>query len=233
MRTCSACGDEVTDNERCSCQVIDDQPAARAARRTHHMRRRERMRAAGPIESFTDTEIGNRDGWVCGICQDTSRLVDQSPSAPRALSPSIDHIVAVAKGGAHTRANVRIAHLWCNVERNSSQHTSAQLMRSKLSLLLDGQPIPEELYRSASPRRRWPASPRSEYMIALRIAVGQVAADPRYGDAATRLDELARLRFGDAAAEAIQSSLNWANKTRRRRAPIDARWRAPKRRTET
>ena len=28
------------------------------------------MRAAGLLESFTKAEIGDRDGWLCGICKD-------------------------------------------------------------------------------------------------------------------------------------------------------------------
>jgi hypothetical protein len=31
------------------------------------------MRANGPVESFTAAEVGKRDGWVCGICQDVTR----------------------------------------------------------------------------------------------------------------------------------------------------------------
>jgi hypothetical protein len=38
----------------------------------------------------------------------------------------------------------------------------------------------------------WPASPRIEYMIALYISAGRVAADPRYGEPATRLAHAAR-----------------------------------------
>ena len=60
----------------------------------------DRMRKAGPVEAFTADEIGHRDGWVCGVCQDSARLVDPSPGAPRALSPSIDHIVAMTMTAA-------------------------------------------------------------------------------------------------------------------------------------
>jgi hypothetical protein len=95
-----------------SCQVInddalDDRRPARSARRVQDRRRRDRMRAAGPVESFTSGEIGDRDGWVCGTCRDMARLVDPSPGAPRALSPSIDHIVAISDAGTHTRPTCR------------------------------------------------------------------------------------------------------------------------------
>jgi hypothetical protein len=166
------CGEGLPDDEACPCQAIDDDDPhdrrpGRSARPALDRRRRDRMQAAGPVESFTVAEIGDRDGWVCGICQDMARLVDASPGAARALSPSIDHVIAVSDGGPHARANVRIAHLWCNVERNNSKLLTPEYMRAQLSWLLDGTPVPEELHRSFSPSRRWPASLRVEYMIAI------------------------------------------------------------------
>jgi hypothetical protein len=172
------------------------------------------------------TEVGERDRWVCGLCQDTGRLVDPSPDATRALSPSIDHIVTVSDGGTHTRDNVRITHLWCNTERNNGKPPSPEYMRAQLTQLLDGTPIPEELYRNS--RWPWPASPRIEYMIALQIEAGRVAADPRYGDPATRLADAVR-HWSPADTDALmQSGREWNEKVRLRRAPIDARWRGPR-----
>ncbi|OLT25343.1 HNH endonuclease [Nocardiopsis sp. CNR-923] len=75
------------------------------------------MRANGPFEKFTTREIGDRDGWICGLCDDP---VDPSCKARDPRSPSIDHIRAVSLGGAQTRDNVRITHLGCNHERNNS-----------------------------------------------------------------------------------------------------------------
>jgi HNH endonuclease len=137
--------------------------------------------------------------WTTRVISSRSRgLSACRPGAaaggPRALSPSIDHIVAVSRGGAHTRHNVRITHLWCNTERNNGTPRSPELMRAQLRRLLDGTPIPEALHRSASPSWHWPASPRIEYMIALYIAAGLVAADPRYGNPDTRLTDTVRHR---------------------------------------
>jgi hypothetical protein len=183
------------------------------------------MRTNGPIESFTAAEIGERDGWICGICQDTNRLVVPRPGAPRALSPSIDHIVPVVSGGTHTRANVRITHLWCNVERNSGKPPPPAVMRAQLSRLMDGTPVPEEVHRSQHPSWRWPAKPRIEYMIALYITAGRVAADPRYGDPATRLADAA-CRLGGNPDDAIRRGLDWIEGVNQRRSPIEAQWRS-------
>lgn len=153
-------------------------------------------------------------------------MVDPSPGAPRALSPSVDHVVAVSAGGPHARANVRITHRWCNVERGSRRSPSPQYIRARLSQVLDGVPVPEEWRRSRAPSWRWPASLRVEYMIALYISAGWVTGDPRYGDPVTRLADIAIQRFGPAADDAVKSDLQWVDKARQRRAQKDAWWRS-------
>jgi hypothetical protein len=197
-------------------------------KRQQDRRRREQMHAAGQVESFTTAEIGDRDGWLCGICQDIARPVDPDPDAPRALSPSIDHIVPVSAGGRHARSNVRITHLWCNVERNSGETPDPAYMRARLSHLLDGSPIPEELHRAQFPSWQWPAIPRIEYMIALYIAAGRVTADPRYGDPATRLVSAARQLSDEHAEDTMRRGLEWIAQVTRCRSRIDARWRSPR-----
>jgi hypothetical protein len=123
---------------------------------------------------------------------------------------------------------VRITHLWCNVERGNGKPVSPEYMRAQLSRILDGVPVPEEIHRSRFPSWRWPASPRMEYMVALHIAAGRVAADPRYGEPATRLADAARQLIGDGAdaEDAMRRDLNRFDQISRRRSRIDARWRS-------
>ena len=227
---CLYCGEGLPEDEDCPCQAISDTlhnlAPGRAAKRQQDSRRRDQMRASGPVESFTAAEIGQRDGWLCGIGQDSTRLVDPRPGAPRALSPSLDHIVPVSSGGPHTRDNARITHLWCNVERNIGEPPSPEYMRAQLLRLLDGTPVPEEIHRSRFPSWQWPASPRHEYMVALHIAAGRVAAAPRYGNPATRLAVTARQLFHDDPDGAMRRGLDWIDSINRRRSEIDARWRS-------
>jgi hypothetical protein len=61
-------------------------------------------------------------------------------------------------------------------------------------------------------------------MIALYITAGWVTGDPRYGDPATRLADIAVQRFGPAD-DAVKSDLQWVDKVRQRRAQKDAWWR--------
>lgn len=78
-------------------------------------RRRARKHSA-ECESFTNEEIFERDGWRCGICRGRIR---RELDWPDPQSVSLDHVVPLADGGAHTRANVRAAHLQCNVRRSN------------------------------------------------------------------------------------------------------------------
>jgi 5-methylcytosine-specific restriction endonuclease McrA len=92
-------------------------PRRSEAKRSRDRRRRERMRSNGNIERYTALEIGERDGWICGLCQEP---VDQAYQHPDPRSPSIDHVRTIAAGGADTRDNVRLTHWGCNHERNAS-----------------------------------------------------------------------------------------------------------------
>ncbi|WP_392671322.1 HNH endonuclease [Streptomyces sp. LN785] len=92
------------------------------------------MRSNGDIERFTAEEIGDRDGWVCGLCEDP---VDRTRQRPDPRSPSLDHIRTIAAGGTHTRDNVRLTHWGCNHERNDSTPlTTVEEAESQRAVLL-------------------------------------------------------------------------------------------------
>lgn len=80
----------------------------------YHKRRRAQKLAA-IVEKFTSIEIYERDGWFCQIC---GIPVDPALKSPDGASASLDHIVPLSKGGAHTRANTQLAHLTCNVRKS-------------------------------------------------------------------------------------------------------------------
>lgn len=63
-------------------------------------------------EPVSKRKVFARDGWRCGIC---GVSVDKGLSYPDPMSASLDHIVPLSVGGAHTHANVQCAHLRCNV----------------------------------------------------------------------------------------------------------------------
>jgi 5-methylcytosine-specific restriction endonuclease McrA len=88
-------------------------------KRQAHWKKRKAIKKGAPehpAEVFTRHEIGRRDGWICGIC---AKPIHRWVLHPDPKSASIDHILPLSKGGTHTRANVRIAHLDCNVARGN------------------------------------------------------------------------------------------------------------------
>lgn len=109
-------------------------PRRSEAKRAQDRRRRERLQGNGSVERYTAVEIGERDGWICGLCRDR---VDQDYRHPDPRSPSIDHVRAVAAGGSDTRDNVRLTHWGCNHERNISTplHTVEEAEAQRAALL--------------------------------------------------------------------------------------------------
>lgn len=75
-----------------------------------HSRRIVRKRSA-EYERFSALEIYRRDKWNCGICL---KPVDQDLKYPDLFCASLDHVVALARGGSHTRANTQCSHFICN-----------------------------------------------------------------------------------------------------------------------
>jgi 5-methylcytosine-specific restriction endonuclease McrA len=61
-------------------------------------------------------EIAERDRWKCRLC---GKRVMRSRPWPDPLSPSLDHIVPLTKGGAHDPSNVQLAHLRCNTAKGN------------------------------------------------------------------------------------------------------------------
>lgn len=72
-----------------------------------------RVLAAGAeSDKMTIADLLVRDERICQIC---GSLIPLDAAWPDPLSPSIDHIVPISKGGTHTFGNVQSAHLRCNM----------------------------------------------------------------------------------------------------------------------
>lgn len=76
--------------------------------------RNRRAKKRETYDGYLDSEIFDRDGWVCWIC---SEDIDPSLSHPEPMSGSIDHVLPLSLGGADNRQNVKASHLICNVKR--------------------------------------------------------------------------------------------------------------------
>lgn len=67
-------------------------------------------------EHYTDSYVFLRDNWICGIC---GRKINRQLKTPHPLSPSIDHIIPLSKGGNDNPLNVQAAHLGCNLGKSA------------------------------------------------------------------------------------------------------------------
>jgi 5-methylcytosine-specific restriction endonuclease McrA len=82
--------------------------------------RRRKALARGAVDAppFRRIDVFHRDGWLCGICGDPIYL---SIPYPQPLSKSLDHVLPVIAGGAHSFENCRASHLTCNVRRGAAR----------------------------------------------------------------------------------------------------------------
>ena len=76
---------------------------------------RRRALKMGAIVAKVDLrKVPERDNFICQLCR---KKVDMALKWPHRMSPSIDHIVPLSKGGAHELRNLQLAHLACNTAK--------------------------------------------------------------------------------------------------------------------
>lgn len=115
---CMVCGRSFT--PRNGHRVLACSPVCATRRRrmsdVETTRRYRARKRSVTVEQFTDRAVYERDKWICQIC----RLpIELSADLPRRLSPSIDHIVPLSKGGAHSFSNCQAAHVGCNASKGA------------------------------------------------------------------------------------------------------------------
>jgi 5-methylcytosine-specific restriction endonuclease McrA len=94
----------------------DDWQWTDAGRANYHIRRARKKNPDGKIENINLMLLAKRDNYICGICHDP---VDMMLEYPDRMSPSIDHIIPLSKGGTHTASNVQLAHWLCNTAKGN------------------------------------------------------------------------------------------------------------------
>lgn len=83
-------------------------------------RRRARKRDAF-VEIVRRAEIFARDLWRCMLCGEPLAMAEQ---VPHPLAPTIDHVIPLARGGAHAPWNVQAAHFLCNSRKRHNMLAS-------------------------------------------------------------------------------------------------------------
>lgn len=82
-------------------------------RRDAYHRRRALKKATSSGRPVILAEIRERDKNCCHLCGDKV----PAKAYPHPLSPSLDHVIPLSKGGIHDPSNVKLAHLRCNVQK--------------------------------------------------------------------------------------------------------------------
>jgi 5-methylcytosine-specific restriction endonuclease McrA len=92
--------------------------------RTEWARARRAARRGLLTEDFSLLDIAERDRWRCQIC---GHSVDKTLKWPHTQCGTMDHIVPIALGGEHSRANCQLAHANCNRSKGARLSEPVQL----------------------------------------------------------------------------------------------------------
>lgn len=95
------------------------------------IRRRCRKYGVRYDNGITKKKLIERDGNRCQICGGLCDSTDRRWGRYGALSPSIDHIIALKNGGNHEWSNVQLAHLICNLVKGDKEQTSEVITHAK------------------------------------------------------------------------------------------------------
>ena len=116
-KKCDYCGSQFYYNNRRSIHCsVDCSRANRSSRDKPNQYKRRAIIKEAIIERFSSREIYERDGWVCQLC---GLPVETEVSYLHRLSPTLDHIYPLSKGGLHMRSNVQTAHRSCNSSKGA------------------------------------------------------------------------------------------------------------------
>ncbi|WP_356948665.1 HNH endonuclease [Mycobacterium sp. TJFP1] len=118
--TCVSCGKEArrgaprkTDQDYMCRECRRKRPSTPRSVGGHLARARLYKAEYEPVDKM---RVFERDGWKCGIC---GEAVDKDLAWPHRASASLDHVVPLSQGGAHTYSNTRCSHLSCNTQRGN------------------------------------------------------------------------------------------------------------------
>ena len=120
MRCCAACGKEFAVSKRFKKSFCSRRCRSKSHwRKANHVRRARLRRAA--VEDFDPIEVLERDGWRCHLCGISTPRRLRGSTKPNA--PELDHIVPLALGGSHTRANTACSCRRCNGSKGAKRIT--------------------------------------------------------------------------------------------------------------
>ncbi len=77
--------------------------------------KRRSLLAAQVVETVDPEKVFERDNWTCQLCfEPVDKLIPRYESK----GATLDHIIPLSKGGAHSYANTQLAHFGCNSSKS-------------------------------------------------------------------------------------------------------------------
>ncbi|WJZ27878.1 HNH endonuclease [Arthrobacter phage 1191A] len=122
-RNCRSCGLPFISGRRiCDSCLAENRKESRksdrAKRDSADKNHRSRARKFGvEHESVNRMQVFDRDGWICGICDEA---IFKSVKYPDMMSASLDHVIPMSRGGGHLYSNTQASHLSCNIAKGAS-----------------------------------------------------------------------------------------------------------------
>lgn len=126
---CVVCGNDCGGGKTkprlvCSKSCLRKTEKYQASRRKSESKRRAVERGCREARAIDPIKVFDRDGWKCQIClQPTPRKLR---GTYKHNAPELDHIVPIAKGGAHVWSNLQCACRSCNAAK-SDKSTAGQM----------------------------------------------------------------------------------------------------------
>ena len=112
---CCNCGKSITQNGTCGLSPFSC-CSSRCATFVVQKHKKHARRVTTPTHFISPIELFFKDKGICGICSGDVEI----------SNASIDHIVALSKGGTHTWDNVQLAHFKCNIIKSDKEMQSLQ-----------------------------------------------------------------------------------------------------------
>jgi 5-methylcytosine-specific restriction endonuclease McrA len=112
---CAFCGDMWILDPLARSQLRRKYCSKTCTRQASRDQRRAKL-AGVEVERIDRHAVFERDGYVCGICEEP---VDRHLEYPHPMSASLDHVIPIIAGGSHTYGNVQCSHRDCNVKAST------------------------------------------------------------------------------------------------------------------
>lgn len=119
--TCEVCGKKWSSGRRRDKRICSkvcatnkwrqENPERARAQRMDAVRRRRARLAKVTVEYFTIKDVRMARGDDCYLC---GGRINYKLRFPHPMSPSLDHVIPISAGGAHSLENAAMAHMECN-----------------------------------------------------------------------------------------------------------------------